>query len=75
METIGVLILDFYCFIIALHKRAIKNVFQLHLLQYKIDTAPVIKSFVFQLGQISHFEKIKVTYIEHLKQKLSLENN
>ena len=34
-----------------------------------------IKSFVFQLGRISHSEKIKVVSIEHLKQKLSLDNN
>ena len=59
----------------ALTKRGVENVFQLHLLQYKIDTARFIKSFVFQLGLISHSEKIMVASIEHLKQKLSLEIN
>ena len=34
-----------------------------------------IKSFVFQLCRISHSEKNKVVSIEHLKQKLSLDNN
>ena len=49
--------------------------FQLHYWQYKINTASVLKSFVFQLGLISHSEKNKVVSIEHLKQKLSLDNN
>ena len=35
-----------------------------------------IKSFVFQLSRISLSEKkIKVVSIEHLKQKLSIDNN
>ena len=61
---------------ITLNKRGVKSMFQLHYWQYKIDTASVIKSFVFQLGRISHSEKkIKVVSIDHLKQKLSLDNN
>ena len=43
---------------ITLNKR-VKNVFQLHYWQYKIDTASVLKSFVFQLGGIRHSEKNK----------------
>ena len=44
--------------IITLNKRGVKNVFQLHYWQYKIDRAPFfLKSFVFQLGQISNSEK------------------
>ena len=42
---------------ITLIKRGVKNVFQLHYWQYKMDTASFFKSFVFQLGRISHFEK------------------
>ena len=60
---------------ITLNKRGVKNVFQLHYWQYKIDMASCIKSFVFQLGRISHAEKIKIVSIEHSKQKLSLHNN
>ena len=45
---------------ITLNNRGVKNVFQLHYWQYKIDTALVYKkSFVFQLGRISHSEKKK----------------
>ena len=32
---------------ITLNKRGVKNVFQLHYLQYKIDTASVYKLFCF----------------------------
>ena len=62
---------------ITLNKRGVKNVFQLHYWQYqKLIQHPFIKSFVFQLGRISHSEKkIKIVSIKHLKQKLSLENN
>ena len=43
---------------ITLNKRRIKNVFQLHNWQYKMDTASVfLKSFLFQLGRTSHSEK------------------
>ena len=43
---------------ITLNKRGVKNVFQLHYWQYKMDTASFfLKSFVFQLGRISHSEK------------------
>ena len=34
-----------------------------------------IKYFVFQFGRIRHSEKIKAVFIEHLKQKLSLDNS
>ena len=44
---------------ITLNKRGVQNVFQLHYWQYKIDTPSVIKSFVFQHGQISHSERKK----------------
>ena len=56
---------------IILNKRGVKNVFQLHYWQYKIDIQhQFIKSFVIQLGRISHSEKIKIVSIEHLKQKI-----
>ena len=42
---------------IALNKKGVKNVFQLHYWQCKIDTASVYKVFCFQLGRISHSEK------------------
>ena len=51
---------------ITLNKRGVENVFQLHYWQYKIDTASVYKSFVFQFGRISHSEK-KVISIGHLE--------
>ena len=35
---------------ITLNTRGVKNVSQLHYCQYKIDTASVMKSLVFQLG-------------------------
>ena len=34
--------------LVALNKRGVKNVFQLHYWQYKIDTASVYKFFCFQ---------------------------
>ena len=43
--------------VITLNKRGVKNVFQLHYWQYKIDTASLYKFFVFQLGRMSHAEK------------------
>ena len=61
---------------ITLNKTGVKNVFQLHYLQYKNDTASVYKFPLFsRFGQISHSKKIKVVSYEHLKQKLSLDNN
>ena len=42
---------------ITFNKRGVKNVFQLHYWQYKIDTASVYKSFVFKLCRISYSEK------------------
>ena len=42
---------------ITLIKRGVKTCFNLHYWRYKIDTASVNKSFVFQLGRISHSEK------------------
>ena len=45
---------------ITLNKRGVKNVFQLHYTQYKkLIQHHFIKSFVFQLGRISHPEKNK----------------
>ena len=42
---------------ITLNKRGVKNVFQLHYWQYKIDAALVYKVLVFLHGRISHSEK------------------
>ena len=62
--------------VIALNKRGVKNVLQLHYWQYKIDTASVYKFFCFPAwSNLSHAENIKVVSIEHLKQKLSLETH
>ena len=58
---------------ITLNTRGVKNVFQLHCDQYKIETASVYKVFCFPAW--SNLKKIKVVSIEHLKQKLSLDNN
>ena len=52
-----------------------KNVFQLHYWQYKIGTAPVCSPLFFSLVESAILKKIKVVSIEHLKQKLSLDNN
>ena len=63
---------------ITLNKRGIKKFF-LTCFNCVIDNTKLtqhrfIKSFVFQLSRISHSEK-KVVSFEHLKQKLSLDNN
>ena len=59
---------------ITLNMRGVKNVFQLHYWQYKIDTALVYKVFCFaSLVESTILKKIKDVSIEHLKQKLSLE--
>ena len=61
---------------IALNKRGVKNVFQLHCWQCKIDTTAVYKVFCFLAWSNQPFGKtIKVVSIEQLKQKFSLENN
>ena len=61
---------------ITLNKRGVKNVFQLHCWQYKIDTASVYKSPLFSsFVELVILKKIKVVSIEHLKQKLSLDFN
>ena len=53
---------------ITLNKRGVKNVFQLHYWQYKIDTASVFKVFCFPAWSNKPFwNKIKVVSIEHLK--------
>ena len=44
---------------ITLNKRGVKNVFQLHYWQYKVDTASVHKVLCFQLSRISHSETNK----------------
>ena len=69
-KAIGVTKLDFYCFVIALNKRGLKNVFELHYWQYKIDTASVYKVFCFP----ARSNQPEVVSSEHLKQKWSLEN-
>ena len=61
---------------ITFNKRGVKNLFQQHYWQYKIDTASVYKVLFSSFFRISHSgEKIKVVSIGHLKQKLSLDNN
>ena len=61
---------------ITLNKRGSKHVFQLHYWQYKIDTASVYKVFCFPtLSNQPFWKKIRLAPIEHLKQKLSLDNN
>ena len=61
---------------ITLNKRGVKNVFQLHYWQYKNDTASVYKVLYFPaLSNQPLWEKIKVVSFEHMKQKLSLDNN
>ena len=61
---------------VALNKRGSKTRFNSIISNTKWIQHWIIKSFVFQLGRIGHFEKKKkVISIEHLKQNLSLENN
>ena len=60
---------------ITLNKRGVKTCFNCIIGNTKLIRYRFIKSFVFQLGQISHSEKIKVVSIEHSKQNLSLNNN
>ena len=59
---------------ITLSTRGVKRV-STALLAIKLIQHRFIKSFVFRLGRINRSEKIKVVPIEHLKQKLSLDNN
>ena len=54
---------------ITLNKRVVKKCFNCIIGNTKLIQHRFIKSFVFQIGRISHSEKI-----EHLKQKLSLDN-
>ena len=61
---------------ITLNKIGVKNVFQLHYWQYKIDTVSVYKVLCFPALVVSAIQKkIKVVSIKHLKQNLSLDNN
>ena len=61
---------------ITLNKRGVKNLFQLHYWQYKIDIASVYKVLCFPAWSNQPFRnKIKVVSIKDLKQKLSLDNN
>ena len=61
---------------ITFNKIGVKNVFQLHYWQYKIDTASVYKVLCFQAWtNLPFWKRIKFVSIEHLKQKLSLDNN
>ena len=59
---------------ITLNKRGVKNVFQLHYWQYKIDQASFYKVFCFPALSNQIFWK-KIISTEHLKQKLNLDNN
>ena len=75
-KAIGVFYLDFYCFVHYFKReRGQKRVSTALLAIKKLIQHRFIKSFVFQLGRFRHSEKIKVVCIEHLKQKLSLDNN
>ena len=60
---------------ITLNKRGSKTCFNYIVGNTKLIQHRFIKYFVFQLRRISLSEKIKVVSIEHLKQKLSLDNN
>ena len=61
---------------ITLNKRGSKTCVNCIIGKTKLIQHRFIKSFVFQLRRISHSEKkIKVVSIEHLEQKLSLDNN
>ena len=60
---------------ITLNKRGSKTCFNCIFGNTKLIEHRFIKPFVFQLCRISHSEKIKVVFIEHLKQTLSLYNN
>ena len=61
---------------ITLNRRGVKNVFQLHYWQSKIDTASVYTVLCFSsLVGSDILQKIMVVSIEHFKQKLSLDNN
>ena len=58
---------------IALTKEGSKTYFNCIVGNKKLIQHRFIKSYVFQIGRVSHSEKIMVISIEHLKQKLSLE--
>ena len=61
---------------ITLNKRGVKTCFNCIFGNTKLIQLWFIKYFVFQLGLISHSEKSKGRIsIEHLKQKLSLDNS
>ena len=60
---------------ITLNKRGVKNMFQLHYWQNKIDTVSVYKILCFPAWSNAILKKIKIVSIEYLKQKLSLDNN
>ena len=62
---------------ITLNKRGVKNVFQLHYWQYKMDTASFffLNPLFFCLVESAILKRIEVVSIEHLKQNLSLDNN
>ena len=59
---------------ITLNKRGVETCFNCIIGNTKLIQHGLIKSFIFQLGRIRHSEK-KVVSIEHLEQKLSLDNN
>ena len=60
---------------ITLNKRRVKTCINCIIGNTKLIQHQFLKSFVFQLGRISHFEKLKVVSIEYLKQKMSIDNN
>ena len=59
---------------IALNKRGVKSVSQLHYWQYKTDTASVFKVICFP-ARSNQLSLKKVVSIENLKQNVGLENN
>ena len=57
---------------ITLNKRGVKNVFQLHYWQYRIDTAPIYLVLCFPAWSTAILKKLNIVSIKHLKQKLNL---
>ena len=77
MKANGVLLLDFFCVVYCFkQERDQKTCFNCIVCNTKIDTASVYEAFYFSDWSNQPFlKKIKIVTIEHLKQKLSLENN
>ena len=74
--TIGVLKLDVYCVVHYFKQERVKNVFSTALLAIQNGYSIGFKSpLFFSLVESVILKRIKVVSIEHLKQKLSLDNN